>query len=48
MDVQVFRVAKVLKKMSHQDESIMRALSTETNTDDGTSCAEKQNELLCT
>ena len=37
--------------MSHQDESVMRALATETNTDSGTSCAtcremrrEKQDE----
>ena len=41
--------------MSHQDESVMRALSTETNTDNGTSCAmcrqgdaqRKKNEYSC-
>ena len=51
----MFRVEEGLKRMSHQDESVMRALSTETNTDNGTSCAtcremrrEKQDELLFT
>ena len=51
----MFRVEKGLKRMSHQDESIMHALSTETNTDNGTCCAtyrkmrrEQQDEMLLT